>query len=615
MLQTMFSPVFRITQVCYAALTAIVPTHSGVRLRFSTNWKKRIMGFIAEHSRKKSVPLDPSSSRNAWRATFGGGPNQGSSLGTTKEGTQPLVDNGTGRSRTLAAGGTAEAGFKRLLQAFRSNAPGGWSDHRWEQSQHYVGIAYVAIHRCSEQMAQAECKVYQKDSRHPDGKRPVYPGEQGYELAQLLEKPNEDDSLGDMLYQWNMQMDLTGSALTWVVPNALQRPMELYPIATCLALPGPIVTEDYPKGYYQIQPIYPYGPFTTYPSPLSAVGTRIPSEWMVRFKYPHPYLRYDGYSPMTAMRHHLDQIESIDSSRWYSMKRLIKPSAVLNMDDMEGSFPLPEEEIDRIKAEFETSQMGPDNSGQLFVSYPGAKLEQWGNRPIDMEFQQGWDQLSSFLLGAFGITKPAAGMVEDSSYSTLYATLKQLYWLTLEPKCRRFSSQLTRRLAPYFGDGLIVEITTKRIDDHDVKLAKLSFLMSAKAITKNEARKECEFPLTQEMWGNEVAGEPPLIPIGIDPLTGQPIASEMAAQGMLPPPDQDGVISEDEEQEQYGNDGEENTDDLLNLVPAEISRERPTPGMMGRGAQGSRTQGYKKKSFHDQVKEAVGVNGCLTNGA
>ena len=461
----------------------------------------------------------------------------------------------------------------------RSMAPGGWSDNRWEQSAHFKSIAYVAIHRIAEQMAQAEFQVFQSDPYNPDGKRPVIQGEPAYDLVKLLEKPNNDDSFGALLYQWTLQISLTGMALTWMVPNILGKPCELYPIPTAIAIPQPAVNPDYPDGYYRIQPIYPYGPFSSYPTPASAVGAPIPAQWMLRFKYPHPLLRYEGYSPLSALAFHLDLVESIDRSRWYSMKRSINPSAVLNMDDMEGSPPLPEPEIERIRGEFETAQQGPENAGQLFVSFPGAKLEPWGVRPEEMDYPQGWEQVSSFVLGGLGITKQAAGMIEDSSYSTLFATLKQLYWLTLEPICTRFASYITRHLAPFFGDGLIVEIRCKRIDDHDIKNTKLNLLMAAKAITKNEMRKECDFPLTRELWGNEVAGQEPLIPVGIDPLTGVPIAVEV---GMTQAPSPMGIVQQDPIEPS------EQEDDMLNLVPAEISRSRPQPGYMGRGAMGER---------------------------
>lgn len=504
------------------------------------------MGFISDLS-KKSIPqatkqIPAADARRVWRDIFSGI----SKEDPIKNDQKPHPGGSFGRSTV-----STDVAYRRLLQAMRSMAPGGWSDDRWEQSRHFVGIQYVAIHRLSEQLAQSEFQVYRKDPRHPEGKVPV---QADHPLVQLLAKPNKDDSFGDMLYQMNQQMDLTGMSLVWIVPNQLGLPYELYPIPTATAIPQPAVNPDYPDGYYRIQPVYPYGPFSSYPTPTSAVGAAIPAQWMMRVKYPHPLLRYEGYSPLTALRLHIDEIEAMDRSRWYSMKRSINPSAVLNFDEMEGAQPLPEEEIERIRAEFEASQMGPENTGQLYVATPGAKLEPWGARPVDMDYQSGWDQLVSFALGGFGITKPAAGMVDDSSYSTLYATLKQLYWLTLEPKVNRIAAKLTKFLAPFFGDDLIIEIRCRRIDDHDIQFSKIEKMMSAKAITKNEVRRELGYPLTSEEWGEEIAGtEPqPEMPGGMPGMPGgmpgaMPGMDGPAAQEEGEPINHNGVLLYDNE--------------------------------------------------------------------
>lgn len=530
------------------------------------------MGYIAKSlNTKKMTPREDRGSRS-W---------------LNGESKKPQDGGVWGRTSTAS-----EASFRRLLQAMRSSAPGGWSDDRWEQSKHFVGIQYVAIHRCGEQMSQAEFQVFIKDKNHPEGKVPCPENHPGYDLVRLLEKPNKDDSFGEWLYNINLQMDLTGTALTWMVPNELGVPFELYSVPTALAIPQAVTSMEYPNGFYRIQPVYPYGPFSSFPTPNSAVGAAIPSEWMLKMKYPHPYLRYDGYSPMTAMRLHIDEVESMDRSRWYSMKRSINPSAVLNFEDMEGSQPLPWEEIERIRSEFEADLEGSENAGKLFVSAPGSSLEKWGTSPIDMDYKEGWSQLVSFVLGSFGITKPAAGMIEDASYSTLFATLKQLYWLTIEPKCNRIAAKLTRHLAPFFGNDLIVEIRTRRIDDHDVMFGKLEKLMSGKAITKNEMRHKLDFPITNEKWGNEIAGE-----------GGQ--EQKMQERQLILQQQQV------DQQKQQSTEEDEIKLEQNREEPLAVTEARPQPDRFGRGSLGPR---MKNLSFYDSVRKAIHTNGVSKNG-
>lgn len=458
------------------------------------------------------------------------------------------------------------AWLSRLLTAMESNAPGGWSDDRYEQTmRHFVGITYVAIHRVCVQLGRAKVKVYRADPGHPEGKVPIQRGEEAYELVELLKRPNEQDSFGKLMYRWGQQRRLTGTALTWAPLNRLGKPYRLFSIPTATAIPQPAVSELYPDGYYRIQPVYPYGPYTVVPGVNSSVGATVDSRTMLRMMYPHPFLRYDGYSPLTGMRTHIDAIEMIDKARHYMMRRGIFPNAVLNSTDADGAEELQDDQIERIRALFEEEHQGPENFGRLFMAYAGWKLEKWGDPPSEMAFEGGWDQLSSFILGGgFGITRPAAGMVEDSSYQTLFATMKQLHVVTMEPECEEIGADLTRFLGPYWGDDILVEVEVPRIDDHEIEFAKLNLAMQAKAITKNQVLKKLGYEATTELWGNDFAGmdsappgmmagmlppgagggmplgampnprlTPGMMPAGMDPQ----MAAIMAQSGMMGDPD------------------------------------------------------------------------------
>lgn len=563
-----------------ADLVSVKAAPPGKGLPLKGSMKGTFNGALQRESRN---------SQTLWNQVFG----SAQAKPNPKPGYGQTPTPGGSFSRSTAAGG--EASFVRLLQAMRSMAPGGWSDDRWEQTvRHFVGISYVAIHRICMQMRRAEFQVFKEEPNHPDGKRPVRRDEEAWELVRLLKRPNRQDSFGNMMYRWSQQIRLTGTSLTWMVPNQFGKPYELYCIPTAIAIPQPAINPDYPDGYYRIQPVYPYGPFSSYPTPTTAVGAAIAAQWMMKWAYPHPLLRYDGYSPQTAGRLHMDSFEMIDRSRFYAMKRGVHPNAVLNFDDMEGAEPLPEAEIERIKAEFENEQMGPENLGKLFVAAPGSRLDNWGVTPDQMAYESGWDQLADFILGGiFGITKPAAGMVEDASYSTLYATLKQLHLVTLEPETEMIGGELTHWLGPYWGDDIIIEVRTPRIDDEDLKLGILNALMSAKAITKGEFRKELKMPLFHDQRDMEIAGEMPMMAVGLDgiPLPpgvspgdgtmpagaeAPPVPGGMPAEPMAPNIDENSfeslLLMDDMEQ------GLRDEDDR------EIENTRPMPGNLSRGS-------------------------------
>ena len=269
------------------------------------------------------------------------------------------------------------------------------------------------------------------------------------------------------------------------------------------------------------------------------------------------------------------------------------------MDEIEGSEPMREEEIERIHAEWENEFQGPENHGRIIVAPPGGKFDILGSKPVDMDYQAGWDQQTAFALGGFGMTKPAAGMVDDSSYAVLYATLKQLHLLTLAPKCQRFAQALTRKVAPFFGDDLIVEIKTQRIDDHEITDRKLQMLIGAKAITLNELRQELDMPTVEEDWGNERAGaeQQQGQPGGMPGMPGgeQPQPGQEEGGGMPEPPSLEG------EEDDSGGMPE----------PPEITKSRPKPGDLGEGSLGPRG---KSLNGHVGKNRLRAKYGHLANG-
>lgn len=501
----------------------------------------------------------------------------------------PITDSTYGRSMV----GT-DVATKRLVAALRSKAPGGWSDDRWEQAaRQFQGVTYVAIDRIARQWQQAEFQIFKKDRSVEGGKRPVTEDDppegkrfcQPYDAVKLLERPNPRDSFGKLAYRWCQQLRLTGMALTWMLPNELGTPMQLFCIPTAVAIPQAVTAPEYPEGFYRIQPVYPYGPFSSYPTPFSSVGAPIPAQWMLRFTYPHPILWYDGFSPLTALRHHIDVVTMIDRSRHYSMRRSVNPSAVLQMDEMsDGMEPLNPDEVERIKADFEGDFEGPENHGRLFIAAPGGRLEAWGGKPNEMEWESGWDQLVGFVMGGLGITKQAAGMIDDATYATLFATLKQLHLITVQPDLDDVAADITRNLLPFFGDDLIMECRCPRIDDHEVTFKKVEVLISAKAVTKNQVRKMLDEPLTQEPWGDEMAGE------GEEEKAAAK-AAEMGMPGAGGPTDQ----------------GDKTPDE----------KERPKPGQEGPSGRAMKTLVGKRgrKGIYEAVSNRIKANGRAFAGS
>lgn len=543
------------------------------------------MGFlsdIAASAKAKAVPQ----TGNLWNRVFG----------TAKEtggmGGRPASDpNGGGLTRSLSA---TQQGFKHFLTALRSMAPGGWTDDRWTQANSQHGATQIAVRAIGTRLQQAEFQVSHRDPSAPDGKRPVLEGDppegervvKPYDLVKLLQSPNPHDYFGKLMYRWIQQKVLTGTAITMMVPNQLSVPMELYCLETAVAVPMPVMTADFPQGAYRVQPVYPYGPFTSYPLPNAAVGALVDARWTFKFTYPHPLYRYEGYSPQTGMRLELDVLEAINRSRWYKMRRGSNPDAVLNMEKADAGAPTTEEEILRLQAQYEAAMQGPENHGKLLIPPTGTTLEQFGTSPKDMDYQTGWAQMLDFVMGGFGVPKAAAGMTDDTNYSQLYASLRQLDLITLGPEVADVAAVLTRSLAPFFGDDLIVEIRCPKIDDHEITFKKVGEVSALKGMPESVIR--FAFTLMDLPQDETVIKDL----AGAKEQAGPEGALE-AVPGNAPELTESAESVNEETGEPVKPEGER-------AEPLEVTRSRPDPGSLSEGSLGPR--GPVGKSLARRIK-------------
>lgn len=395
------------------------------------------------------------------------------------------------------------ANFEYLLAALRSKAPGQWSQNLLELSRHFTSAAYLAINTLANQASSAEIHVFE---RTPD------PHEADIELpwtepcVRLLENPNNDDSAGDLWYQVTQQLSLTGIALVWKPTyNEYQIPEELYTITSSSALPWP-PSPIYPHGSYLIQPYYPYGPFSTVPSYQSAAGARIPAEQIIRIKNHHPVLRYDGYAVLTAMQRQMDVVESIDLARWTTQQKGVDPTLSVEFDPEVYNPDVTD--FKRLRVQLEALYAGPQNAGKLMFNPIGSKLSKVSNSPSEMAWQEGWEQLVKFVLAAYGTPSAVTGMADASSYASLYASLRQFHLISLCPLLSKIDTKFTSQLLrPYYGEDLYLQLKARNITDEDMEIKKLSMVLPANVLRRNELRKFLDLAPIKGPEGDEWVGK------------------------------------------------------------------------------------------------------------
>lgn len=410
-------------------------------------------------------------------------------------------------------------GVNYLLDGLRSGAPGQWSDNRYEQARHFLGVAYTAIRACCDAVASCEINVTvptearQTDPAEEDapastadrpaqlksGRRSIQrasgtsapigderePLDESHPLRMLLADPNPQDTIEDVLYEITLQRRLTGTALLWCVPNGLDLPNEMYVLPTALAQPMPR-SAAWPGGAYRIAPLQPYGTFAMLPG-ASVGGVVIPAEQIVRLAYKNPYFRYDGYSPLTAGAVQMDILEQLDRARWSAMRRGINPSAVLEVDSMKGAN-IDNAEALRLQQRFDERYAGSGNYGVLAIMPPGTQLKPYSHRPDTMGFEAGWMQMAEFVLSLFGVPKGVIGWMDDYSYAGLYAAIKAFHLLTMKPDVKQVGAHLTKFIARPYDRRIKIELELPALDDPQLLETQLANDDRAAIRTVNERR-------------------------------------------------------------------------------------------------------------------------------
>ena len=394
----------------------------------------------------------------------------------------------------------ASFNLSNLLNVLRADAPGAYSDDRFTQATNFVGMTYLAVHRLSEMGASSKFHVR---IRHPYEPLGYIDAPVGDRLRNLLEYINENDTPREFLYQTVQQMSLTGSAPHWNVPNLRGEVAEMYCLRT--ATMWPIAPSPmYPRGAFRIQAIYPYGPWAMMSSPSSAAGSIIPADQVTRIRNPHPLLYYDAYSPQTGTRLEADTINAINLGRKNSVAQGVDQSTLAIEFDADVQNPN-DDDIKRMRAQLEAVMAGPKAWGRVFFLQPGTHAKPLSNKPSDMAFAEGWQQVSSFLMASYGITKPVAGMIEETSYATLYAALKQFFIMTLQPLLNRIAGAMSKRLGRLYGPDHYIHLEAPNLDDASLLENALSTDLMCGLRTINEIRIARNMPPIKEQWGNERA--------------------------------------------------------------------------------------------------------------
>lgn len=225
-------------------------------------------------------------------------------------------------------------------------------------------------------------------------------------LARLLKKPNAwVQSPGILWYQLCLFLYLTGNAYLWMVPDrAFGRPLEAWVIPAHWVW-GPQLNAA-GATEYKIMPFTGgFGSFT------------IPADEIVHFHFPNPLNPLDGWSPTQAGAPWIDVSESIDDSRYWTMKQGTQSSVALELGP---KYDPDDEDIEAIGAKFMARYASERNAGMPIIPPPDVKVVPLSIAPKDMSFESGFEQLRDAQSALYGCPKGAAGITDPGSDRALW---------------------------------------------------------------------------------------------------------------------------------------------------------------------------------------------------
>ncbi len=354
--------------------------------------------------------------------------------------------------------------FTKILDR---DLPGQSTDNRYAQVDNYTGAVYVAVNAIMDGLKGAKIRLEKKtgkgdtfsqgDENDSDGWKPVG---SDHPAARLFDYVNPEQTLRSFIAQYAMMLELTGRVFLYAVPGEMTgKPVEMWILSTPYVTPMFQTSPDYPKGAWQV----------TLPTPAyglaggSGMYTIIDARNIVEHRLPHPRYFYDGYSPLTAGGEQLDGLRSINQSRKNTMERGTSVDTIIQI---KGAT---ENELRKAESQYQNKYTGQTGSKTIFTSGDDLAIGGiTGSKPSELEFSQGYEQLTKFVMSLFGVPSPISGLTDAGSYSQLYASLQQFRTNKLIPMALDISEHLTKHLiAPYWGRDLRLVLELPALQNED----------------------------------------------------------------------------------------------------------------------------------------------------
>lgn len=283
-------------------------------------------------------------------------------------------------------------------------------------------IVYSAVEKRAKLMAAVPWQAERRNAENEWEHVPDSP------LQRLIDRPNPEQSLYELIYQISQSLDLAGNAYVTEIRNGNSAPIALWhlPAQFMRIKPGATRLVDY----------FEYDEAGT--------KVRIDPEDLIHLKMPNPNSRWFGMPVLMAAGRATD----IDRESGIWQKASLQNRGVLDMH-IEVPAGTTGDQIDDMKSRWKEKHSGPETARDpLFTS---GKVNQLGQTAIEMDFIASRKAVWTEIAAVFGVPLSTLGFTDDVNLANAESMDKALWQNTTIPQLDLIKRQLNHQLAIEFG--------------------------------------------------------------------------------------------------------------------------------------------------------------------
>lgn len=290
-------------------------------------------------------------------------------------------------------------------------------------------------------------------------------------LLDLLNKPNEQESGSDFFEKVIAFLMLSGNFyIEMVGPGKKSAPIELWAWRPDRTKIVPGNGKDFIKAYRYT---------------VSGQDSDVEALRMVHGKFFSPLDDFYGMSPVQVAGNNIALNNKTTDWNRNLVENFASPSGFL-MTEQKLSEPI----FKRIKASIRSMFGGSKNAGKPHLLEAGTTWQQTGLSPKDMDFIESHKLTREEICAVFGVPPQMVGIQDKSTYANYEQARASFYTETVMPTLDKVVDALNHKLAPLFGDALVIGYDKDKInalqEDTDAKFKRMAEVKDM--LTINERR-------------------------------------------------------------------------------------------------------------------------------